>query len=240
LRLLLRACRKILALLHLDVRRSVDRGVSLLGICIYKEARKGPHAGRSHYAMKFALSLQPKTVLDVGAGDCSHAQVFATSGARVSCVDLGTSVYALARNNSNVEFLVGDFNSLDISRSFDLVWASHVLEHQRNVGSFLERLVSHCKSDGWVVITVPDPHRDLLGGHLTLWTPGLLLYNLVMVGLDMSEAKHIRGTQEFTVAFRPKRIGLPATLTFDSGDIEKLASLFPKQFRERCDQWTTF
>ncbi len=31
----------------------------------------------------------------------------------------------------------GDYLAIDVGNKFDLVWASHVLEHQRNVGLFI-------------------------------------------------------------------------------------------------------
>jgi len=33
--------------------------------------------------------------------------------------------------------LIGDFNAMIIKKKYDLVWASHVLEHQQNVGMFI-------------------------------------------------------------------------------------------------------
>jgi trans-aconitate methyltransferase len=131
----------------------------------------------------------------------------------------------------------GDFNSYSApERKFDLVWASHVLEHQRNVGTFLDRLVDCCGDGGFICITVPDPHRHLWGGHLTLWSPGLLAYNIVLSGLDISAAKFIRGTNEFSILFTPKKVSLPR-LTFDYGDLKLLEAYLPGQLTEYADPW---
>jgi SAM-dependent methyltransferase len=130
-----------------------------------------------------------------------------------------------------------DFNSFEPDQKFDLVWASHVLEHQRNVGIFIERLVACCADGGTICITVPDPHRFLWGGHVTLWTPGLLAYNVALCGVDLKDAVFVRGSGEFSLFFQPKRAALPEDLTFDYGDLDKLAPVLPQQWRENGDPW---
>jgi hypothetical protein len=110
------------------------------------------------------------------------------------------------------------------------------LEHQRNPGSFIEKLIECCSSDGYVVITVPFPHRRLWGGHLSLWTPGILAYNIVMCGVDISGAQVFYGYRETSIIFKPLRVVLP-DLTFDNGDLDVLAKYLPKFARENFDPW---
>jgi 2-polyprenyl-3-methyl-5-hydroxy-6-metoxy-1,4-benzoquinol methylase len=229
--------RRMSCMLGLNVRYQVTPGVSLLGLNVFRDSVPGMPRERAAYALDATLALHPKSVLDVGSGGGHHARAFADSGAGVVCVDYGTSVYA---SNSAVRGLTvfhGDFAAyVPPTERFDVVWASHVLEHQRNVGTFIERLVACCKEDGHVCITLPDPHRNLWGGHLTLWSPGLLAYNIVLCGLDISAAKFIRGTNEFSILFSPKRAILPP-LTFDSGDLKLLKGFLPGRFSENSDPW---
>ena len=74
------------------------------------------------------------------------------------CVDYGTSIYAQKKLDDGIEVVNVDFNTFKATEKFDLVWASHVLEHQRDIGSFIERLMNCCSCDGYVSITLPDPH----------------------------------------------------------------------------------
>lgn len=71
------------------------------------------------------------------------------------------------------EFFEGDFNELSFKNQYDLVWASHVLEHQENVGSFLKKMVSLCAEDGFIAIAVPPRKPFIVSGHINLFNPGL-------------------------------------------------------------------
>jgi 2-polyprenyl-3-methyl-5-hydroxy-6-metoxy-1,4-benzoquinol methylase len=236
LEVLKRAARAGLSAIGLNLRYSVTPGISLFGLNIFLDDRPGSPRQRSAYALDAALALKPVTVLDVGSGGGHHAQAFAKAGAQVLCVDFGTSVYAQGSALQPVEIIHTDFNQFNPTRRFDLVWASHVLEHQRNVAQFLERLIACCADDGYICITVPDPHRNLWGGHLTLWSPGILAYNIVLCGIDLSQSSLIRGTNEFSLLFQPRRVVLPS-LTFDHGDLRLLSAFLPAILKENSDPW---
>lgn len=229
--------RSVLGALGFNVRFQVTPGVSLLGLNIFRDTVPGPPRDRSAYAMEAVLALSPRSVLDVGSGGGHHAQAFAASGAMVVCVDFGTSVYARDQSAAGMATFQGDFSDyVPPVGKFDVVWASHVLEHQRNVGVFIEKLVECCREGGYVCITVPDPHRNLWSGHVSLWSPGLLAYNIVLCGVDLSSARYIRGTNEFSILFSPRRVTLPP-LTFDSGDLLLLERYLPGSFSENTDPW---
>lgn len=176
------------------------------------------------------------SVIDVGSGGGGAARAFAQNGKAVTCVDLGRSTYfregaAHGNEDDSVRVIPGDFLELPIQGAFDLVWASHVLEHQKNVGAFLRRLADHCHEGSIICITVPVCDYRLVGGHLTLWTPGLLAYNLVVNGIDCRDSKLVQDGREFSILVRKRAIALP-TLDFDSGDVDRLKEFFPAGFRE--------
>lgn len=109
---------------------------------------------------------------------------------------------------------------------FDAIWCCHVLEHQRNVGAFLEKCFADLKDGGWLAVTVPPRKDEIVGGHLTLWNAGLLLYNLILAGFDCSGASVKTYGYNVSVIVRKRRANLPA-LKMDCGDIESLAEFFP-------------
>lgn len=229
--------RNLLRLLRLNLTYAFSPGISLFGLNLFRDVRPGPIKFRATYALDHALTLNPATVLDVGSGGGYHAQAFLRHGARVLCVDYGTSVYAQEANLGGLEVVNVDFAKFDSSTRFDLVWASHVLEHQRNAGQFIEKLVECCAQDGTICITVPDPHRRLWGGHVSLWTPGLLAYNIALSGVDISDAIFVRGSNEFSIFFKPRKVRLPEGLSYDYGDLDKLAAYLPQGMRENADPW---
>ena len=236
-RRLKRTMRNLLSGLNLNLTYSLSPGISAFGLNIFRDRRPGPLKLRSSYALEHVLRLKPGSVMDVGSGGGLHARAFKDSGSKVTCIDLGTSVYAERSQQDDIEVVHANFNNYDSDRRFDLVWASHVLEHQRNPGAFIERLIHFCAPGGSVCITVPDPHRRLWGGHVSLWTPGLLAYNVVLCGVDISSAEFVRGSNEFSLVFQPLPVELPADLTFDYGDLDKLADFLPADFRENADPW---
>ena len=128
---------------------------------------------------------------------------------------------------------VGDFNKLVLDRQFDVVWCSHVLEHQRNVGNFLERIYAAVKDDtGILAITVPvHPRQRLLCGHITSWNAGLLCYNLVLAGFDCSKARALQTAYELGLIVRKERAVAPEigpSAAFHMPDqLDKLAKFFP-------------
>ena len=171
------------------------------------------------------------TVLDVGAGSGKHAQVFHQAGKSVTKLDFGVSVYARNAEADSIRSVVADANTVDLPEQFDCVWASHVLEHQPNVKFFLQRLQQWAKPDGLIVITVPPAKFALAGGHLTLWTPGLLLYNLVISGIDCSKAAIYHYGYNISVIVRNNPADLP-DLHYDKGDINRLRRFLPPGLRE--------
>lgn len=172
------------------------------------------------------------SVLDIGAGSLAHSKVFAAHGKAVTAVDFGTSVYHQQRTaitSGQIVEVIGDFNHLTFDSTFDCVWASHVLEHQVNVDGFLRKMASHVKEGGIIAVTVPPLKHEIVGGHVSLWNAGLLIYRLVLVGLDCSQASILSYGYNISVIVKksPIRDMDALGLHFDAGDIRKLIRYFP-------------
>lgn len=175
-----------------------------------------------------------ESVLDVGAGAGHHARVFHLHGKKVTKLDFGTSVYAQVAEEDGIRSIIADANRVELDEKFDCVWACHVLEHQPNVNLFIERLKRWTREDGIIAITVPPAKFSLAGGHLTLWTPGLLIYNLVFAGIDCSDAQLLHYGYNISAIVRNRTFDLP-DLQYDMGDVTRLARFMPPGFREGVD-----
>lgn len=203
------------------------------------KAEKFKASAAAHHVLKLP---NISTILDVGSGGGEQARFFADAGKKVTCIDLGRSVYYKENelnsvNNNvheNIDLIIADIQKWDSSQKYDLVWASHVLEHQKNTNLFLEKLLSVVSDEGYLAITVPPLKHTIVGGHLTLWNAGLLLYNIVMAGNDCSEAVIMNYGYNISVIVPRRKIMLPE-LDFDSGDIDRLASFFPDGCKENFD-----
>ena len=174
------------------------------------------------------------TVLDIGSGEGLHADLFLKYGKQVTALDYGESVYfKKAINSEQLHLIIADFNQYEFNRQFDCIWASHVLEHQLNSNLFLKRCFSLLKEGGLFAITVPPPYPfAIVGGHVSFWNAGLVLYNLVLSGFDCKYATVLKYDYcNITVIVEKRSIVLPC-ISYDKGDIEKLVNYFPIGFFE--------
>jgi hypothetical protein len=73
--------------------------------------------------------------------------------------------------------------------------------------------------------------HSIVGGHLTVWNTGLILYNLIIAGFDCSEASVKTYGYDCSVIVKKKTAILPE-LGYDYGDIEKLSHFFPFDARQ--------
>lgn len=133
------------------------------------------------------LGVDGKRILDIGSGDGEHARFFRYFGADVTTID-----------KHKPADINGDFFSYNGKRCFDIVWASHVLEHQRNPGLFLDKTWDIVDEYGLVVITVPaHPAESIIDGHVSYWTLNLLMYHMALAGFNCSHASGfcVRGAE---------------------------------------------
>ncbi len=183
-------------------------------------------------AVRKINDLPCKTVLDVGCGGGQQARMFCNAGKDVTGIDMPTSHHVFEIKESvaalPIKYICDDFATHDFNgKLFDCVFACHVLEHQRNAGMFLGKMISVTEDQGYLCVTVPPAKKQIVGGHVSFWNAGLLLYNLVLAGIDCSQAMVKSYGYNVTVIVQKKAITLPDNLSHDSGDIEKLAQFLP-------------
>lgn len=174
-------------------------------------------------------------ILDVGAGDGKHYNWFAARGHSVWAIDHEPEFPECHKWLWPHGEMPGSMDYHRYNEGFDVVWAAHVLEHQRNPGAFLFNCRTALKHGGSLAVTVPPLKHEIVGGHLTLWNAGLLLYNLILAGFDCSQASVKTYGYNITVIVprlsnNTEELDMKRvldTLTYDHGDIEILRDYFP-------------
>lgn len=130
--------------------------------------------------LKICADPNVKTVLDIGTGAGEHARLMRHFGKEVYTNDWKTS-----------SDFPGDVMDIDFKdQQFDAILCSHVLEHQRNVGLFLDKIISLVQDDGMLALAVPNHSQHaFITGHVTAWSLRLVAYNLMQAGVNCHEAQ---------------------------------------------------
>lgn len=149
------------------------------------------------------------TVLDVGCGKGNHSKIFAAYGKKVTGIDLFVQIPDGGGNR--IKFISGDFEKMRFLDKFDLVWCSHCLEHQINVGEYISKCFACCKDTGKVAITVPNNINGFVTeGHVSCWNAGVLMYSIIASGYSCQNAavKTYEGNVSIVVPKEPINDGL--------------------------------
>lgn len=165
-------------------------------------------------------------VLDIGAGQQDHTIPMKKQGLAVETNDFEST----SRAENLKPDHPGNYLELDFAVPFEGIWSSHTLEHQRNPGMFLDKVFADLKEGGVLGITVPPRKDEIVGGHVTMWNAGLLLYHLVLAGFDCSNASVASYGYNCSVVVRKKSFELP-DLCYCRHDIASLSPFFPKQLK---------
>ncbi|WP_339816150.1 class I SAM-dependent methyltransferase [uncultured Imperialibacter sp.] len=181
-------------------------------------------AGQALY--KVINDFEVQTVLDVGSGEGLHSDVFLKAGKVVTSIDYGDSVY-FKKKRGDQECIVADFNEHKFETQFDCLWCSHVLEHQVDVQRFLTNAHNNLKEGGVLAVTVPPLKHVIVGGHVSLWNAGLLLYRLVLAGFNCKDASVLCYGYNISVVVVKDSVDVSNKIEYDSGDIRKIKNYLP-------------
>ena len=121
-----------------------------------------------------------KTALDIGSG----------AGVQTSVMEhAGLNVFQLDKYSSDAEFQQ-DFLECAFEQKFDIIYCSHVIEHQRNVGLFLDKIFDLLSDNGLLLISAPKhPPEQLVEGHLNCFYLPYLIQHLIHAGFDLKAGK---------------------------------------------------
>ena len=128
-----------------------------------------------------SIGTKFKTCLDIGSGEGVHTAILRHAGLEVFQVD---------KYSTTSEYKV-DFIEHKFDRKFDVVFCSHVIEHQRNVGLFLDKIFDILSDDGVLIISAPKEDHNLIEGHLSSFNVPLFLQQMIHAGFDCKDGKFL-------------------------------------------------
>ena len=137
-----------------------------------------------------------KTSLDIGSGEGVHTEIMQHSGLKVTGVD---------KYSEKADYNM-DFMSWSKARQmdFDVVFCSHVIEHQRNVGEFLDRIYDVLSDDGVLIISAPSEDHNLIEGHLNSFNIPLFLQQMIHAGFDCKRGKFLSAMENSFIVSKAK------------------------------------
>ena len=157
-------------------------------------------------------------VLDIGCGiQQTHVTYMRKRGLEAKGIDVLPGPY-----------FDGNYNTYNFNLRFEGIHAAHVLEHQLNTHNFLCKVFDDLIEGGYLCITVPPLKHRIVGGHVSLWNAGLILYHLVLAGFNCQEAKIKEYGYNISVIVKKKSIREGATqLVYDSPDMVHIHKYIP-------------
>lgn len=199
---------------------------------IFEEKLLYSHLGLA----KLITDYKFNNILDIGSRNGTSARLFSFLGKNVTTIEMSEDFEA---------DYVGDYLDVSFPQKFDAIWCSHVLEHQRNIGTFLDKIYQDLKEDGILAITVPSSLCPLMIGHPNIFTPLHLVYHLVLAGFDCRNVRIKYYDWQFTILLEKKSnniksISLASTHYLDSTSIalvENLLNYFPLDIPENGHIW---
>jgi SAM-dependent methyltransferase len=182
-------------------------------------------------------------VLDVGCGDAkAYKSLVSITDVNYVGIDYGLSEQFkesfYGRNVPEKGFTIKQCHYLDFKspKTFNLIVASHVAEHQLCIEEFLSFLLKQSQTGTIIVIEIPLPHQLMIGGHVALLTPAILAYGFAKLGVDVTRSisiiKSTMGVLVVQIQERTKNKIDLSRLMLDLGELDQLAALMPDDIRE--------
>ena len=125
---------------------------------------------------------RPTHCLDIGSGAGVHTEILRSLGIQVTQLD----------KYSDTADIKEGFLEHDFAETYDLIFCSHVIEHQRNCGLFLDKIFDVLTDDGRLILSAPKHDAaTMIEGHINSFIAPLLIQQLIYAGFDCKEGKFL-------------------------------------------------
>lgn len=148
-----------------------------------------------------------KTFLEIGAASNIVLDVAKENGFETTGLDINEfSGIKTDRHN----FIVGNFEDIEVKNKYDVIWASHVFEHFKQPLEMIKRCKDLLNNNGFLFIAMPDPwfinHRIIrqhpqtwahfhLREHYILWDMDSFIDKVVPLGFECVYSKRNGGIE---------------------------------------------
>ena len=150
-------------------------------------------------SQKNNIGILYNKALDIGSGKGIHSEILKESG---------LEVYKLDMYSNDAEYKV-DFIKHNFKEKFDVIFCSHVIEHQRNVGIFLDKIYDIMSENGVLIISAPKHHAErLIEGHLNCFLTTYFIQHLIHAGFDVKTGKYLSSFENSAIVSKARNFDL--------------------------------
>ncbi len=123
-----------------------------------------------------------QSCIDIGSGDGVQTNILKHAG---------LEVFQLDKYSDKAEYKV-DFIKHKFDKKFDVAFCSHVIEHQRNVGNFLDKIHDILNHNGVLIISAPKHAAEhMIEGHINCFITPYFIQHLIHAGFDLRNGKYL-------------------------------------------------
>jgi len=195
-----------------------------------------PDKARVQYLEEHLHLFDSGTILDIGCGkDALYSELLAAKGKNVIAADIYD---ALPNLSSNIKYLPikkpGMIPLHDCS--VNVVWASHVLEHACDLGSFLMEIRRVLVVDGLILVAVPPFKYEIVNHFTTGWSVGQLAYVLAGFGFNCNSIRFLeKGYNVLGGGMKSELLINPTHFGINGVSIKKVINYLPKHIKIRLE-----
>ena len=193
----------------------------------------------SHLTLLGLLKTEFSSILDIGSGDGMASWIFKFLDKEVTSLEPEGKYTRLQSNPGYQPDYTDDYMDVTFNKKFDAIWCSHVLEHVRNPGNFLDKIYDDLQDGGLLGLTVP--YNDMIDnvlwccfGHHNKYTHSLLVYQLICAGFDCKDIHIANYMGQIGIILKKVPNNLPrisSGITIDRLDNWYLGQFFPDDMK---------
>lgn len=145
-----------------------------------------PIGGSQEILTLFLSSYNPEDVVDLGGGGGRLVPLLA--GRKLEIIDCQQPAAEFYKICRGLRYEVADLRTWRAARKYGAAITSHTIEHMANTERFLQLFFSTI-GDGapWCIIW-PPPKPEIVSGHVHVFNLGLMMMNIVRLGIDCRKA----------------------------------------------------
>jgi len=144
-----------------------------------------------------------KSVLEIGCGPgvypIMHKNIFEKFD--YTGIDISKSAIKFCQENSDFNFICGDFQKMKLANKYDLIFSQGVIHHVYDIGAFLSNIVEKSKKYAYILSSLG--YSDELEDHKMEWSENQAVYNSILSSKQVIKTLVASGLKENQFSISP-------------------------------------